>query len=109
MLGGRYAQQTTFAEGDWRGRDPNFSGEGLQRNLAIVERLRTIAARQGKTVAELAIAWVLANPAVTSAIVGVRRAAHIVDTLPAADWHLDAATMAEIETALEPAQKAAAR
>lgn len=109
LLGGRYAQQTTFAEGDWRGRDPNFSGEGLQRNLAIVERLRTIAARQGKTVAELAIAWVLANPAVTSAIVGVRRAAHIVDTLPAADWHLDAATMAEIETALEPAQKAAAR
>lgn len=109
LLGGRYTQETTFAEGDWRGRDPNFSGEGLRRNLAAVERLRAIATRHGKTVAQLAVAWVLANPALTSAIVGVRRPSHIVDALPAADWHLDAATMAEIESALDPAATVPAR
>ncbi|GAC1430602.1 MAG: aldo/keto reductase [Chloroflexota bacterium] len=100
LLGGRYTESTTFHADDWRSRDERFTGEGLRRNLALVGRLRAIAERHGKTVAQLALAWVLANPAVTSAIVGVRRPQHILDALPAADWHLDAATLAEIESVL---------
>ena len=50
-----------------------------------MNRLKAIAERHGKTVAQLAIAWVLANPAVTSAIVGVRKSDHILGALPAAD------------------------
>jgi aryl-alcohol dehydrogenase-like predicted oxidoreductase len=97
LLGGRYTDQTTFEAGDWRSREPGFSGEGLRRNLAIIAQLKAVAARFDKTVAQLAIAWVLANPALTAAIVGVRKPEHITSVLPAANWHLDAATMAEID------------
>jgi aryl-alcohol dehydrogenase-like predicted oxidoreductase len=100
LLGGRYTASQTFDETDWRSRHPDFTGEGLRRNLEKVERLRTIAERHGKTVPQLAIAWVLANPAVTSAIVGVRKPDHILGALPAADWPLDADLIAEIETAM---------
>jgi aryl-alcohol dehydrogenase-like predicted oxidoreductase len=97
LLGGKYTPDKTFEEGDWRAHDPNFSGEGLRRNLEKVDRLRAIAERFDKTVPQLAIAWVLSNPAVTSAIVGVRRVDHIAGVLPAADWRLDETTRNEIE------------
>jgi aryl-alcohol dehydrogenase-like predicted oxidoreductase len=104
LLGGKYTEKQTFAEGDWRGSHPDFTGEGLRRNLQKVERLRSIADRAGKTVPQLAIAWVLAHAEVTSAIVGVRRPDHLTTALPAADWELDADTRSEIETAMqEPA------
>jgi aryl-alcohol dehydrogenase-like predicted oxidoreductase len=97
LLGGKYTPDKTFEEGDWRAKDSNFSGLGLRDNLKKVDRLRTVAERFDKTVPQLAIAWVLSNPAVTSAIVGVRRADHIAGVLPAADWHLDEQTRSEIE------------
>ena len=100
LLGGRYTTSTTFEEGDWRATTPDLSGEGLRRNVAVVERLKEIAARFDKTVAQLAVAWVLANPAVTSAIVGVRKPDHILGALPAANWGLDAAMLAEVDDAL---------
>jgi aryl-alcohol dehydrogenase-like predicted oxidoreductase len=58
---------------DMRLRRPEFTEPGLSRNLALVERLRTIACEHGCTVAELAIAWTLAQDGVTGAIVGARR------------------------------------
>jgi aryl-alcohol dehydrogenase-like predicted oxidoreductase len=97
LLGGNYTAEKTFPEGDWRAGDPDFTGEGLRRNVDKVERLREIAQRFGKTMPQLAVAWVLSNPAVTSAIVGVRRPEHITGVLPAADWDLDDATRSEIE------------
>ncbi len=100
LLGGRYTADQTFAAGDWRSRNPNFTGEGLRKNLAIIERLHAIAARFSRTVPQLAVAWVLANPAVTSAIVGVRKPDHITGVLPAVDWRLDEATLAEIDQAV---------
>ncbi len=100
LLGGRYDETQTFADDDWRSRDPRFIGEGLKRNLAIVDRLRPIASDLGVSVPQLAIAWVLAHPALTSAIVGVRKVSHILDALPAADLRLDASTLSAIETAL---------
>jgi aryl-alcohol dehydrogenase-like predicted oxidoreductase len=105
LLGGRYTPETTFAEGDWRSRSADFTGEGLRRNVARVDRLKEIAQGEGKTVAQLAIAWVLSNPAVTSAIVGVRRPDHLISALPAADWHLDEETRARINAVMteEPA------
>ena len=96
LLGGNYTPDKTFDPTDWRSRDPNFNGEGLRRNLEKVNRLKSIAERHGKTVAQLAIAWVLANSAVTSAIVGVRKPDHILGALPAADWHLDEDLLKEI-------------
>jgi aryl-alcohol dehydrogenase-like predicted oxidoreductase len=100
LLGGRYTTDQTFDQSDWRSSSPDFTGEGLERNLEKVERLREIANRFGRTVPQLAIAWVLSNPAVTSAIVGVRKRSHIEGALPAGDWVLDSQTKREVEAAM---------
>jgi aryl-alcohol dehydrogenase-like predicted oxidoreductase len=101
LLSGRYTSSTMFHPDDWRTRNPEFTGEGLACNVAKVERLRPIAERYGRTIAQLALAWVLANPAITSAIVGMRRSEHVTSSLPAVGLHLDAHTYQEVTAALE--------
>jgi aryl-alcohol dehydrogenase-like predicted oxidoreductase len=98
LLSGYYTEQTTFEEGDWRGKSGMHTGEGLRHNVQKVEKLKKIAERLDITVAQLAIAYVLANPAITSAIVGVRKPDHILRSLPAAEVKLDEATVAEIQS-----------
>ena len=63
----------TLAADDWRRRAPDFQPPNLQRNLALRDALRPVAARRGVTVGALAVAWTLAWPGVTGAIVGARR------------------------------------
>jgi aryl-alcohol dehydrogenase-like predicted oxidoreductase len=58
---------------DWRTRNPAFQEPNLSRNLALVEQMRQIGARYHATPGEVAIAWTLRHPAVTGAIVGMRR------------------------------------
>ncbi|MCX7038790.1 MAG: aldo/keto reductase [Spirochaetes bacterium] len=79
------------APGDRRG------DSSLGRNLALVEKLRPFAARAGRTVAEVAIAWVLRRPEVTAAIVGGRRPEHVAETIRAADWDLSPEEIAEVD------------
>ena len=81
---------------DWRRNHPNFKEPLLSRNLELVERLRTIGQRHGRTPAEVAIAWVLANPAVTAAIGGARRPGQVAGFLGAADFRLTPEEIAEI-------------
>ena len=85
---------------DWRSRSPDFSGEGLRRNLALATAFRPIAERHGTTVAAVAVAWTLAWPGVTGAIVGARRAAQIDDWLAAATLELTGAELDEIADAI---------
>ena len=87
-------------ENDWRRRNSLFQEPQLSANLDLVENLRPIAERNGRTLAQLAIAWVLRRPEVTAAIVGARRPAQIEETAPAADWTLAAADIAEIDALL---------
>jgi aryl-alcohol dehydrogenase-like predicted oxidoreductase len=89
-----------LAEDDWRRRAPPFQEPQLSQNLAFVDRLGSIAARLGVTVATVALAWVLAVPGVTGAIVGARRPSQLDDWLGAGDLELDGQALAEIETAL---------
>ncbi|MEA2547814.1 MAG: hypothetical protein QOE42_412 [Chloroflexota bacterium] len=100
LLTGRMAEDTTFAPDDWRSKSDLFVGEAFRRNLSVVRDLTEFAARQGATVAQLAIAWTLANPAVDVAIVGARSPEQIRQTAPAADLQLSADDMAEIELLL---------
>jgi aryl-alcohol dehydrogenase-like predicted oxidoreductase len=88
-------------EGDFRRNAPPFQEPKLTQNLALVERLEDVAARLGTTLPALAVAWTLAVPGVTGAIVGARRPAQVDDWLGAADVQLDEATVAEIEGAIE--------
>ena len=75
-------------------------GDAFRRNLAVVRELADFAAARGATVAQLAIAWALANPAVDVAIVGARSPEQIRQTAPAADISLSPADMAQIESIL---------
>ena len=84
---------------DWRRRNPNFQEPLLSRNLALVERLRTIGDRHGLTPGDVAIAWVLRDPAVTAAIVGARRPGQLREISAAADFRLAPEEIAEIESA----------
>ena len=103
LLTGTFSKERmqSLAPDDHRRNDPIFQGEKLEQNLKRVEALRRIAERHGKTVAQLAIAWTLRRPEVTSAIVGARKPEQIRQTLPAGDWTLDDETINEIETVLK--------
>lgn len=73
---------------DHRGQDPDFKDPLLKIHLELVENLRPIAAKHGISVAQLAIAWVLRRPEVTSAIVGARKPSQIDETVAAGDCTL---------------------
>ncbi|TYP71324.1 aldo/keto reductase [Paenibacillus methanolicus] len=96
LLSGTYTYETKFSDDDWRSRNKAHTGEGLRQNVDKAERLKAIAERHGLTLPQLAVAYVLAHPALTSAIVGVRKPSHITGVLPAADVALDDATLVEI-------------
>ena len=91
LLTGTMTPDTTFAEDDWRRSlrafgQPLFEGETFLENLEKVEDLKEIAAESGRTVAQLALAWVISNPVVSVALVGARRPEEIVENVAAADW-----------------------
>ncbi|HET8626399.1 MAG TPA: aldo/keto reductase [Thermomicrobiales bacterium] len=101
LLTGAFTADTTFGEQDWRASGsafglPIFAPDNLARNVAVVDRLRAFAAERGRTVAQLALAWALHEPAVSVALVGARTAAEIETALPAANWKLTDADLAEI-------------
>ncbi len=103
LLSGRFTQKTQLAQDDWRAGSDLFSGEAYRRNLQVVERLEDLAGELQITVAQLAIAWTLANPAVHVAIVGARRPAHIEGAAPAANIHLDKDALTRVEGILAEA------
>jgi aryl-alcohol dehydrogenase-like predicted oxidoreductase len=88
-------------ENDHRSRDPKFLPPQREINLQFVEALRPLADRQGRSVGELAIAWVLRRPEVTSAIVGARRPEQLDGVVGAAGWNWDAADFAFIDERLQ--------
>ncbi len=91
----------TLPADDWRSRDPQFTGEALQRNLAFVEAIKPLAARRGASLGALAVAWVLAWPGVTGAIVGARTPAQVDGWIGGATLALSDEEREQIATALE--------
>jgi aryl-alcohol dehydrogenase-like predicted oxidoreductase len=100
LLAGRMTRERALnlPEDDWRRRNPDFQEPRLSRNLELVERLREVGNRHGRSPGEVAIAWTLANPAVTGAIVGLRKPEQVDGTLGAMDFQLTADEVAEIES-----------
>ncbi len=85
---------------DWRRGADDFQEPKLSRNLELVEKLREIGERHGRSPAEVAIAWTLRHPAVTAAIVGGRRPDQVDGTIGAAEFRLSEDEIEEIETAI---------
>ncbi|MCW5889187.1 MAG: aldo/keto reductase [bacterium] len=89
-----------MANDDWRRRNVNFRAPALARNLALRDALRPVAARHATTVAAVAVAWTLAWPQVTGAIVGARTPAQVDGWVAAASLRLDAADLDAIAAAI---------
>ena len=100
LLSGRMTEDTSFAADDWRSHSDLFVGDAFRRNLAVVRELTRFAARRGATVAQLAIAWALANRAVDVAIVGARSPEQIRETSAGAYLRLTPDDMVQIESLL---------
>ncbi len=112
LLSGKFSRErvASLAADDLRGANAYFTEPALSRNLDLVEKLRPIAQRRGRSVGELAVAWVLSRPEVTGAIVGGRRRGQAKELAGAADWVLSTDELAAIGKALaeREAQEAAA-
>jgi aryl-alcohol dehydrogenase-like predicted oxidoreductase len=90
----------TLAADDWRRRGSEFQPPRLHANLALRDALRPLAARRGVSVAALAVAWTLAWPGVTGAIVGARSPEQVDGWIGSADLALDAAELDAIAALL---------
>jgi len=97
FLTGKFTADQKFGEDDWRSKSAIFKGEMFANNLRVVEQLKQVAKRQNCTLAQLSLGWILANPAIDVAIVGVRNATQISETAPGGDVHLQPDILAEIE------------
>ena len=82
---------------DWRTQNEQFREPKLSENLKVVERLRRIGARHGRSPGEVAIAWTLRLPTVTGAIVGARSAKQVDGIIGALDFRLSPLEIAEVE------------
>ncbi|TMU94764.1 aldo/keto reductase [Streptomyces sp. DASNCL29] len=110
LISGHWNRERTTDAQDFRNMVPRFQGENLDRNLELVEALRKIADAKGVSVAQIAIAWVLAQGVRRSTaivpLVGSRRRDQLAEALGALDVTLDADDLAAIEEAV-PADAAA--
>ena len=88
LLTGKYEQPVSFPEGDFRRDYFLFEGKAFGRNIRIVQALKRYAAQFDRPISHLALAWLLAHPAVTSAIVGAKRPEQIQETAAAYQWKL---------------------
>lgn len=88
---------------DWRRRSPDFQEPILSRALGLIDRLRRIGIRHGRSPAEVAIAWALHHPAVTAASVGARQPHQVDEVVGAAEIQLTTSEIDELELPCCPA------
>jgi aryl-alcohol dehydrogenase-like predicted oxidoreductase len=102
LLTDRFSEKRveSMAEDDWRRRSPDFKPPRLGRNLALRDALRPVAERHGTTVSAVAIAWTLAWPGVSGAIVGARSPEQVDGWIGAATLELTLEDLDEIARAI---------
>lgn len=93
LLTGAFTPDTQFDEGDWRRNGtafelPLFEPDQFLKEIEVTRRLGELADGYGKSVAQLAIAWVLDHPAVSCALVGMRNEQELEENVAATDWKL---------------------
>lgn len=111
LLTGTFRADMTFDEGDWRARQGRMGGINLfqtmfgpdhfPNNIKAVEELKGLAAGYNKSLPQFALRWTLSHPAVSTALVGCRKAAEVEDNVGALGWDIRQADFAEIDTIFE--------
>ena len=103
LLTGAFKPDHTFEEGDWRRNFytafglPLFHREHFARELRVAARLAELAASHGRSLPQLAIAWVLSHPAVSVALVGMRNDRELAENVASAGWRLSGEDRAAID------------
>jgi aryl-alcohol dehydrogenase-like predicted oxidoreductase len=100
LISGHWSAAKTIQKGDFRNFTPRFATENIDRNLALVELLREFAQARGISVAQLAIAWVLAQGNDIVPLIGARRRDRLTEALGALDISLTAEDLRRIEQAV---------
>lgn len=109
LLSGHWSADRPVAKGDLRGFLPRFAGQNLDRNLALVDAIRRIAAAKRASVAQIAIAWVLSRGNDVVPLVGARRQDRLSEALGALDVALTPEDLAQLEKAVPPGAAAGTR
>jgi aryl-alcohol dehydrogenase-like predicted oxidoreductase len=100
LISGHWTPDSGAGAGDFRASSPRFSAENLPANLALVEALRKVAEAKGASVAQTAIAWVLAQGEDIVPLVGARTRERLTESLGALELTLDKAELQAIEAAV---------
>ena len=111
LLTGTFRADMTFDEGDWRARQGRMGGINLfqtmfgpdhfPNNIKAVEELKGLAASYNKSLPQFALRWTLSHPAVSTALVGCRKAAEVEDNVGALEWDIRPEDFAEIGAIFE--------
>lgn len=101
FLTGKYKRDEAPPKGSRGETSPYVQAYWTPRNFTIVEQLSALAAEHGRSLAELAIAWLLARPQVVTVIAGVTSVAQLEANVRAAGWELDAAILERCEEILQ--------
>ena len=100
LLTGRVSPEREFKEGDLRRGHPSFTPENLKRTGALLDRIRPLADRRGLTLGQLVIAWTIAQPGVSHALVGARTPQQAVENAAAGAVELDPDELSAISAAI---------
>lgn len=102
FLTGQITSREDLAENDWRRNDPRYSEENFGANLKIVDAIRAVAERRGASLAQVALAWLIAQGEDVVPIPGVKRRVTMEDSVKAADLTLGEQDLADLDAAVPP-------
>jgi aryl-alcohol dehydrogenase-like predicted oxidoreductase len=108
LLTGTVTRDAAFGGGDWRARAREYSGVQLSREMDVIEHLKTVAARRGCTLAQLALTWVLASPEQIVPVTGAERPELIESTIAGLEFEMtqeDRAMLADLASRVEQIEK----
>jgi aryl-alcohol dehydrogenase-like predicted oxidoreductase len=109
LISGHWSRERQGSGGDFRVHTPRFQGDNLERNLQLVDALRSVADERGVTVAQIAIAWVLSRGDYIVPLIGARRRDQLDEALGALEVELGGDDLARIEQAVPPGAAAGDR
>ncbi len=106
LLTGAFDEDSTFVDWDWRSKGgafglPLFEREHFLKEIRVTRRLQELAGDYGRSVAQLAIAWVVGNPTVSVALVGMRNEKELQENVAATEWRLTDEDREEIDRIFE--------